>query len=121
MGGILPASLHPCRDREQGADEAGGVAVSADERIERARLLYERFVFGGDSSVLAVADRELDAIMHGLFLERRNEDPVQLDEDPRELALFERAAQLYQGLGDVRGEAESLFWVGCLDRKSVMQ
>ena len=87
--------------------------MSADERIERARLLYERFVFGGDSSVLAVADRELDAIMHGLFLERRNEDPVQLDEDPRELALFERAAQLYQGLGDVRGEAESLFWVGC--------
>lgn len=26
--------------------------------------------------------------------------------------LFHRAAQLYQMLGDVRGEAESLFWVG---------
>jgi hypothetical protein len=26
--------------------------------------------------------------------------------------LFERAAQLYQMLGDVRGEGESLFWVG---------
>jgi hypothetical protein len=27
--------------------------------------------------------------------------------------LFVRAAQLYQALGDVRGEGESLFWVGC--------
>src|ERR1022692_454183 len=31
----------------------------------------------------------------------------------RELALFERAADLYQALGDVPGEAEALFWVGC--------
>ena len=28
------------------------------------------------------------------------------------LALFERAATLYGKLGDVRGEGESLFWVG---------
>lgn len=99
--------------------------MSPDERIERARLLYESFVFGGDVSVLAVADRELDGveadlalargrIMHGRFLEQRSEEPQQAAEDPRELALFERAAQLYQALGDVRGEAESLFWVGCL-------
>jgi tetratricopeptide (TPR) repeat protein len=27
--------------------------------------------------------------------------------------LFERAAELYQARGDVRGEGESLFWVGC--------
>jgi hypothetical protein len=27
--------------------------------------------------------------------------------------LFERAAKLYRELGDVRGEGESLFWVGC--------
>src|SRR5919206_249365 len=27
--------------------------------------------------------------------------------------LFERAMQLYRGLADVRGEGESLFWVGC--------
>jgi hypothetical protein len=33
-------------------------------------------------------------------------------EDPQELALFERAARLYQMLGDIRGEGESLFWVG---------
>ncbi len=28
------------------------------------------------------------------------------------MALFQRAARLYQMLGDVRGEAESLFWIG---------
>jgi len=27
--------------------------------------------------------------------------------------LFERAGQLYRDLGDVRGEAEALFWTGC--------
>ena len=98
--------------------------MSADERIERARLRYERFVYGGDVGVLAAADRELDAveadlalargrILHGRFLAQRDLDQGQPAEDPRELALFERAAQLYQGLGDVPGEAEALFWVGC--------
>ena len=31
--------------------------MSADGRIERARLLYERAVFGGDASAVAVAER----------------------------------------------------------------
>jgi tetratricopeptide (TPR) repeat protein len=98
--------------------------MSADDRIERARLRYERFVFGGDASELAAADRELDAVeadlalargrvIHGRFLAQRDQHPEQLAEDPRELALFERAVELYQALGDVPGEAESLFWVGC--------
>lgn len=98
--------------------------MSADERIERARLLYERFVFGGEAGVLTAADRELDAVeadlalargrvMHGRFLAQRDNDPGQLTEDPRELVLFERAAELYRALGDVPGEAESLFWIGC--------
>jgi tetratricopeptide (TPR) repeat protein len=90
--------------------------MSADERIERAGLLYERAVFGGDTGVLAIAERELDGveadlalargrIVHARFLEGQ-------DEDPRELALFERAARLYGIFGDVRGEGEALFWVG---------
>lgn len=98
--------------------------MSAEDRIERARLLYERSIFDGDASALAAADRELDMVeadlalargrvIHGRFLEQRNADPGQSREDPRELALFERAAQLYRMLGDVGGEAESLFWIGC--------
>jgi tetratricopeptide (TPR) repeat protein len=92
------------------------MAVSAEERIERAGRLYERAVFGGDVGALAVAERELDAveadlalargrILHARFLEERNEDPSELE-------LFERAARLYRALGNVRGEGESLFWVG---------
>jgi hypothetical protein len=98
--------------------------MSADARIERAELLYERFVFGGDAGVLAAADRELDAVeadlalargrvIHGRFLDQRANDPEQTAEIPGELALFERALQLYAAAGDVGGEAESLFWVGC--------
>lgn len=95
-----------------------------DERIRQARLLYEQAVFGGDAGLLAEGNRELDAVeadlavargrlMHTRFLLHRDEDPASAKDDPRELALFERAAQLYQAVGDVRGEAEALFWVGC--------
>jgi len=91
--------------------------MSAEDRIEQARLLYERAVFGGDADAVAAAERELDAveadlalargrIVHARFLHDRREDP-------EELRLFERAAELYRRLGDVRGEAEALFWIGC--------
>ncbi|MDH2428738.1 tetratricopeptide repeat protein [Sphaerisporangium sp. TRM90804] len=90
--------------------------MSTEDRIERSRLLYEQFVFGGDATALVSAGRELDAVeadltlargrvMHGRFL-------AEGYEDPRELPSFEHAAQLYETLGDVRGVAESLFWVG---------
>ena len=90
--------------------------MSAEERIERARLLYERAVFGGDADALAIAERELNAVeadlalargrvIHARFLEEGNEDP-------HELELFQRSTELYQMLGNVRGEGESLFWVG---------
>ncbi|KOV61766.1 tetratricopeptide repeat protein [Streptomyces sp. NRRL WC-3618] len=90
--------------------------MTADERIEQAELLYERAVFGGESSALTSADRNLDAaeadlalargkVIHARFLEERAEDA-------RELELFERAAELYGRLGDVRGEGEAVFWVG---------
>lgn len=92
--------------------------------MERSRLLYDRALFEGDSGALAAAELELDGveadlalsrgrIIHGRFLQQRAEDPEQAREDPQELAWFERAAELYRARGDVRGEAEALFWVGC--------
>ncbi|WP_424641419.1 tetratricopeptide repeat protein [Embleya sp. AB8] len=88
-----------------------------DVRIERAGVLYERAVFGGEFGELSAADAELDAVeadlalargrvLHARYLERGDA------EDPRELAWFERAADLYRSLGDVRGEGAALFWVG---------
>ena len=98
--------------------------MSAEDRIERARMLYERAVYGGDASALATADRELDAVeadlalargrvIHTRFLTQLDEELERLTEDPRELTLFERATKLYRELGDMRGEGEALFWVGC--------
>jgi hypothetical protein len=98
--------------------------MSAEDRIERARLLYERAVFDGDADALATSDRELDGVeadlalargrvIHTRFLEQLDEDSGHQATVTRELALFERAVELYRGLTDVRGEGEALFWVGC--------
>ena len=42
--------------------------VGSDDRIERAGLLYERAVFGGDAGALATAKRELDGVEADLAL-----------------------------------------------------
>jgi tetratricopeptide (TPR) repeat protein len=94
--------------------------VSGEGPIEQARLRYERAVFFGEVDGLAVGERELDAveadlslargrILHARYLDTRQEDP-------RERPLFERAVELYRALGDVRGEAEALFWLACFDQ-----
>ena len=98
--------------------------MAVDERIVNARRLYERAVFEGDDAALAQASEGLDGvdadlalargrILHTRFLRQRDTDPGQAREDPDELPLFDHAVRLYQALGDVRGEAEALFWVGC--------
>ena len=93
--------------------------MNAEDRIERARALYEQAVFSGDVSVLTDAERGLDAveadaalargrILHARFLNERARAGSSPVEDPAELPLFERAAELYRALGDARGEAEAL-------------
>jgi tetratricopeptide (TPR) repeat protein len=95
-----------------------------DERVRRAGLLYDQAVFTGDPGPLTEADGELDAaeadlavargrLMHTRFLLGRDQDPAAAREDPGELPLFERAAQLYRAHANMGGEAEALFWVGC--------
>ncbi|SDT20006.1 tetratricopeptide repeat protein [Actinoplanes derwentensis] len=93
-------------------------------RIERARTAYEQAVYRGDVSGLTDAGRGLDAleadtalargrILHARFLAERADGEATV-EDPGEMPLFERAAELYQALGDVRGEGEAAFWIGCV-------
>jgi len=85
-------------------------------RLDLARTLYDEAVFNGAADAPARGHRVLDSVeadlclargrlRHAEFLQRR-------EEDPRELADFQRAAELYGALGDVRGEAEALFWLG---------
>ncbi|WP_327001025.1 tetratricopeptide repeat protein [Dactylosporangium sp. NBC_01737] len=94
--------------------------MSAEARIERARTIYERAVYSGDVSALADAERDLDAVeadtalARGRLLHARFQTASSPQEDPAQLPLFERAAEAYRALGDTRGEAEALFWIGCL-------
>ncbi|WIM99702.1 tetratricopeptide repeat protein [Actinoplanes oblitus] len=87
-----------------------------DSRIERSRLLYERIAFDGDSSGLQIAERELDGVEADLALARGRLAHGRFlrdgQEDPQELALFDRAAELYEALDDSRGAAEALLWIG---------
>lgn len=87
------------------------------DRIAHALDLYERAVFRDENDGLATADAVLDAVeadlalargrvLHARFLTDRKSP------DPSELALFERAAELYRRLGDGRGEGEARFWIG---------
>ncbi|GAA3452652.1 tetratricopeptide repeat protein [Dactylosporangium matsuzakiense] len=94
--------------------------MGIDERIERARAVYARAVYGGDVGELDAAARGLDgveadtALARGLMLHARFQGGDVEEEDPAELALFERALGLYQALHDERGQAEALFWIGCV-------
>ncbi|WP_155368093.1 tetratricopeptide repeat protein [Catellatospora vulcania] len=97
--------------------------MSIDDRIERAGEVYRRAVYAGDVSALDDAEQGLaaveadTAVARGKILHARFQSAdagSSSGEDPAELALFERALDLYRALGDTRGEAEALFWIGCL-------
>jgi tetratricopeptide (TPR) repeat protein len=102
-----------------------GAAMSLDERIERAREAYRRAVYGGDTTALTDAEQGLDAVeadtalargqlLHARFQSASADAGSAPAEDAAELALFQHALELYRASGDTRGEAEALFWIGCL-------
>jgi tetratricopeptide (TPR) repeat protein len=98
--------------------------MGTDDRLDLARARYEQAVYGGGTGPLTEVERGLDAveadvalargrILHARFLS----DPASAETgspDAAELSLFERALGLYRAAGDTRGEAEALFWVGCV-------
>jgi hypothetical protein len=101
----------------------GEITGRVDERLVRAKERTELAAFGGDSSQLEEAERELDAvaadvalargrILHARFLERRFGGDPDLVGDPRELELFEEALELFERVGDWRGQGEALFLIG---------
>ena len=93
------------------------------DRIEAARLLYERAVFDGDTTALDRADSALDSVeaelslargrvVHGRHLADRRGGPAGACGGGDELALSELSASLCRRNGDQRGEAEALLWMG---------
>jgi tetratricopeptide (TPR) repeat protein len=90
------------------------------DRLALAKELYERSVFGGDPDALAEADEVLDAVEADLALARGRVHHARYLADRLEVAdekeLFEQAATLYRSLGDLRGEAEALFWIGTFEQ-----
>ncbi|MFY4717344.1 tetratricopeptide repeat protein [Streptomyces sp. LaBMicrA B280] len=85
--------------------------------IGQAGELFEAAMFRGDPDAPARSDEVLDAVEAPLALARGKMLHVRFLGDrverPEELGLFERAAELYRRLGDGRGEADALFWIGC--------
>lgn len=85
--------------------------------IEQAGELFEAAMFGGDRSALDRSDDVLDAVEAPLSMARGRVLHVRFlndrEENSQELVMFERAAELYRRLGDVSGEADALFWIGC--------
>lgn len=94
------------------------LSIAAQDPFERANQRYEQAVFAGDADVLEIAERELDAVEAALALARGRILHAGFlaggQEDSRELPLFEQAADLFQRLGDERGEAEARFWIGAV-------
>lgn len=90
--------------------------MGQDGRLVEAQRQYERAIFGGAEDALELADQALDAVEADLALARgrmlRARFLATREDDPHELEYFERALELYQELGDVRGEADARFWVG---------
>ncbi|MFF4900118.1 tetratricopeptide repeat protein [Streptomyces sp. NPDC001068] len=79
--------------------------------------LFEAAMFGGDTTALDRSEDVLDAVEAPLSMARGRILHVRFlgdrEADSRELALFERAAELYRRLGNASGEADALFWIGC--------
>lgn len=99
--------------------------MRAEDRIERAKAVCDQAVYSGEVSVLTDAERSLDAVeadtalargrvLHVRFQNESGSADSAAVENPAELPLFERALGLYRALGDVRGEAQASFWIGCL-------
>lgn len=90
-------------------------SVTVDDRLEQTHRLYQRAVFGGDAGALVEAERLLSAIeaelalargrvIHARFLDATSQSQTAPADVSDELTLFDRAFELYQCLGDVRGE-----------------
>jgi ribosomal protein S18 acetylase RimI-like enzyme len=88
----------------------------APAALRRAAAAYDRAAFAGDPAPLTAAERDLAALEASVCLSRAKLAHARFitgtGDHSEELTLLERALTLYRGAGDVRGEAETLCWIG---------
>jgi tetratricopeptide (TPR) repeat protein len=98
-----------------GVCQGGRVSEVTDQLGERLRAQYDRVSFAGNAAALDDGEMEIKAaeaqlaLARGRFLHARfffdHEDR------PEELAQLTVAGELFREVGDVRGEAETTFWL----------
>lgn len=92
-----------------------------EDLIARANTAYDRAIFGGDFEALPGVLDELKRaeaavalargrLLHAKFMQEWDRQAAYLAE---EHALLSRAAELYRSMGDLVGEAEAVFFIGC--------
>jgi tetratricopeptide (TPR) repeat protein len=95
----------------------GAAGTLVAEVTRRLRDRYEQAAFGGDEAALATGMTEVTALQGAVDLARGRLLHTRFLGDhqdrPEELAAFERAAAAFRDAGEVSGEAEALFWIGC--------
>ncbi|PRX12009.1 acetyltransferase (GNAT) family protein [Actinoplanes italicus] len=96
--------------------DADAPVAAAPEAIRRAAAAYDRAAFAGDPGSLTGAERDLATLEADLYLSRAKLAHARLitgtGDHSEESSLLDRALTLYRGIGDVRGEAEALCWIG---------
>jgi hypothetical protein len=89
--------------------------MDAQQQLDRANADYERAVFFGVGDAVDSGELALDAVEARLALARGRLAHARFlrtgEDEADELALFERAAELFARVGDQQGEGEALFWV----------
>jgi tetratricopeptide (TPR) repeat protein len=99
---------------DESRDAAGTLVAEVTRRL---RDRYEQAAFGGDEAALSTGLTEVTALQGAVDLARgrllHTRFLADRQDRPEELAAFERAAAAFRDAGEVSGEAEALFWIGC--------
>jgi tetratricopeptide (TPR) repeat protein len=116
------------KNRKSGISGMSKEKLDLEDRIRNVASLYEIESFEGDPALWDQEELLLDAVeaeislargrlLHARFLLLllQGKD-TKFDHSSEALSLFNHAEEIYRRLGNDRGEAEVLFWIGVIDQ-----